>query len=441
MTGLASAPGMIVAAPRSGSGKTTVMLGLLRALTRRGVRAKGMKCGPDYIDPAFHVAATGCSSVNLDIWAMTPQTIGGLAATATQNADIVICEGSMGLFDGVPAPEGRSGASADIAAVLGWPVLLVIDVSGQSQTAAAVVKGCATFDPRIRIAGVIMNKVGSPRHKRLAGEAIEALGIPVLGSLPRRQDVHLPERHLGLVQARETSGLDDILDHMADFIEENTDVAAVVAAASPLLAPSVESIRAFPPPAQRIALAQDAAFSFFYTHLIEQWQAAGCEFFPFSPLADEAPSRDCDLCWLPGGYPELHAGHLASAQNFMEGLRRFAQSKPVHGECGGYMVLGQTLTDAAGKSHVMAGLLGVSTSFAARRMTLGYREAELCCDTPLGKKGTRLRGHEFHYATVTETGADDAFAMMRDPYDSPPVRAGSCRGLVSGSFFHLIGRA
>jgi len=210
--------GLMIAAPRSGSGKTTLMLGLLRAFRRRGVAVVGLKSGPDYIDPAFHAAASGREGVNLDSWAMPPELLGCLAAEATAGRDLALCEASMGLFDGVPASPGRSGASADVAAALGLPVLLVVDVSGQAQSAAAVVKGCAAYDGRLGIAGVVINRVGSERHRRLVTQAIEALGIPVVGALPRDDKIALPERHLGLVQAGETEALDARLEAMADSI-------------------------------------------------------------------------------------------------------------------------------------------------------------------------------------------------------------------------------
>ncbi|PSC04844.1 cobyrinic acid a,c-diamide synthase [Alsobacter soli] len=431
------APGLVIAAPRSSSGKTTVTLGLLRAFARRGVRVTGAKCGPDYIDPAFHAAATGRPSLNLDAWAMAPELLGGLAQRATAEAELTLCEGLMGLFDGVPAGPGRSGSSADVAAALGWPVLLVLDVSGHSQSAAAVVKGCATYDPRIRLAGVVINKAGSARHIRLVAEAIAALGIPVFGALPRSEQVSLPERHLGLVQASETSGLDRLLDGMADLVEAHLDLDGIQAAAAPLAAAGQVGA-ALRPPGQRIALARDEAFSFMYPHLLQDWRAAGAEIAPFSPLADEAPAADCDVCWLPGGYPELHAGRLAAASRFLSGLRAFAEAKPVHGECGGYMTLGRTLTDAAGVEHPMAGLLSVRTSFAKRKMNLGYRAVTLLADGPLGAAGARLRGHEFHYASVTDLGDDAPFALAGDAYGSEPAPSGSRRGLVTGSFFHVI---
>ncbi len=435
-------PGLMIAAPRSGSGKTTLTLGLLRALTRAGVKVGSAKCGPDYIDGNFHRAATGRTGVNLDSWAMPPSLIAELAAGVGAGTDLVICEASMGLFDGVPGAPGRTGASADIAAALGWPVLLVIDASGQAQSAAAIVKGCATYDPRIRIAGVVLNKIGSPRHARLAGDAITALGIPIVGVLPRSADIVLPERHLGLVQAGETDDLERRLDVMADFVAANVQIDAVRSLAgwgADNAAPNVVS--AVRPPGQRIAVAQDAAFSFLYPHMLQGWRAAGVEIAFFSPLADEAPDPSCDACWLPGGYPELHADRLANAGGFMTGLRAFAETRPVHGECGGYMVLGRSLTDAVGKVHPMAGLLGVSTSFAKRKLHLGYRTARLLNDGCLGQAGAELRGHEFHYASIEDAGDDTALATVTDAYGGDPTPAGGRRKQVSGSFFHLIAAA
>src|SRR5580692_4331111 len=434
--------GLMIAAPRSGSGKTTATLGLLRAFKRRGVDVVGLKSGPDYIDPAFHAAASGREGVNLDSWAMAPTLLAALAARATGHSVLALCEASMGLFDGVPAERGRTGASADVAAALGMPVLLVIDVSGQAQSAAAIVKGCAAYDERLKISAVIVNRIGSERHRRLVVEAIEAMGISVVGALPRNENVTLPERHLGLVQAGETEALEARLETIADFIETHVDCGRVLALAGAVdCAFRARAPIAVRPPGQRIALARDAAFSFIYPHLVQGWRAAGAEIVPFSPLADEPPPLDCDLCWLPGGYPELHAGPLAAAARFRAGLRRFAETRPVHGECGGYMALGQSLVDASGVVHAMAGLIGVETSFEKRRMTLGYREARIASNCALGTAGLVLRGHEFHYATIVASGNDDPFAFVRDVYGAPEAPSGSRRGWVTGSFFHVIAEA
>lgn len=433
-----SARGLVVAAPRSSSGKTTVTLALLTALRRRGVAVRGAKCGPDYIDPAFHEAATGHPSINLDSFAMPDALLDTAAALAGRDADLVVAEGSMGLHDGIVAGEGRTGANADIAARYGWPVLLVLDVSGAAQSAAAVALGCARYDPRIRVAGVVLNKVASPRHRRLVEAGLARIGIPVLGVMMRDAGLILPERHLGLVQAGETADLLERLEKLADLGESSLDLDAIVALAGGGVPTGTGALPS--PPGQRIAVAQDAAFSFLYPHLIAGWRAAGAELVPFSPLADEAPPADCDTCWLPGGYPELHAGRIAAARQYLDGLRAFAETRPVHGECGGYMVLGQSLEDADGTAHAMAGLLPVATSYKARKLHLGYRVATLLGDGMLGRAGDRLVGHEFHYAAeLTQApGSDEALARVTDAEGVALGYAGHRRGKVSGSFFHLI---
>lgn len=431
------APGILVAAPRSGSGKTTFTLGLQRALRRRGMKVRGVKCGPDYIDPAFHAVATGAPSVNIDSFAMDDALLSFLGAQAAKDADLVIAEGSMGLFDGVKGDIGRMGASADIAARFGWPVLLVLDVSGQAQSAAAIALGCAQYDPRLTIMGVVLNQVASDRHRRLVEDGLARVGLPVLGALARDKAIMLPERHLGLVQAGETTDLEERLEALADRIAQSADLDRIVSLARPTLAQTGAIRFPLPPPGQRIALAQDRAFSFVYPHILAGWRNAGAEIRPFSPLADEPPPEDCDTCWLPGGYPELHAGAIASASRFLGGVRSFSQTRPVHGECGGYMVLGQTLEDGDGKVHPMAGLLPVSTSYAKRKLHLGYRIARPLGDTVLGKAGARLVGHEFHYASISDQ-APANLATVMDANGSDLGTAGHRSGYVTGTFFHVL---
>lgn len=433
-----TAPGLMIAAPASGTGKTTVMLGLLRALTEDGLKVQPFKSGPDYIDPAFHRAASGRPSFNLDSWAMDEALLAAIAREA-ESADVVLAEGSMGLFDGVASAGAcGNGASAEIARRMGWPVMLVIDVSGQAQSAAATAAGFRSLDPALPFAGVILNRVASPRHERLVRRGLDAVGIPVLGALPRRGDLALPERHLGLVQAVEHPDLDRAIADYAAFLREHADLAAIRLAAAHGSTPQLVTEGLPRPPAQRIAMARDAAFSFVYPHLLEGWRRAGAEISHFSPLADEAPATDADLVWLPGGYPELHAGRIAAATNFIAGVRHHAKTRPIHGECGGYMVLGEGLIDKAGDRHTMAGLLGLVTSHAERKMHLGYRHAELLAPVAGLAYGTCLRGHEFHYSTVVEQ-RDAPLARITDADGAPVVETGSHRGGVTGTFFHLIG--
>jgi cobyrinic acid a,c-diamide synthase len=356
-----------------------------------------------------------------------------------READLVLAEGSMGLFDGVATP-GRSGtgASADIAAMMGWPVLLVLDPAGQAQTAAAVAAGLRDFCEGVRIAGVVLNRVASPRHEDLVRKSMASKGIAVLGALPRHAPIALPERHLGLVQAKECSRLSDLIAEAARFVSAHVDLDAILRLAEcEWSATSTNGAPRITPPGQRIALARDAAFSFIYPHILEGWRAAGAEVLPFSPLADEPPREDADLCWLPGGYPELHAGRIAANYRFKAAVKSFAQSRPVHGECGGYMVLGSGLIDAKGTRHEMTGLLGLETSFERRRMHLGYRLAELAAAMPGHRPGAQLRGHEFHYATILAQ-PDAPLAGVRDANGAEVAETGSRRGHVTGTFFHLI---
>lgn len=435
---MALPPGLLISAPASGIGKTTVMLGLVRALVEDGLTVQPFKSGPDYIDPAFHRVAAGSASFNLDSWAMGPELIAALLDHAA-GADIILAEGSMGLFDGVAGLGALGhGSSAELAQMAGWPVVLVLDVGGQAQSAAATALGFARYDTGLPFAGVILNRVASARHERLIRLGMDQAGIRVLGALPRRGDLKLPERHLGLMQAVETPDLDAALSSYAAFLREHVDLAALRQIAACTTMPGTAG--ALPrPPAQRIALAQDAAFSFTYPHLLAGWREAGAEVLPFSPLANEPPP-DADLVWLPGGYPELHAGSLAAAGRFLSGLRSHAKTRPVHGECGGYMVLGQTLIDARGTPHAMAGLLGLVTSYEQRRLHLGYRLARLAAPTPGFAPGQRLRGHEFHYSTILDQ-PDPALAEVTDADGTAVAESGSCRGHVTGTFFHLIAEA
>ena len=431
--------GLIVAAPASGSGKTILTLALLRCLAGKGHRVSSFKVGPDYIDGRFHEAATGRACRNIDAWAMRGETIAAVVEDIAGDADIVIGEGVMGLFDG--AADG-TGSTADVSAMTGFPVVLAIDVGGQAATAAAIVRGLAGYRKDVEVAGVVFNRVGGPRHAELLARAMADEAVPVLGTLPRSEALALPDRHLGLVQASEHESLDDFLDQAVEILSAHVDAEKVSSLARPAVIGGGTERSSLPPIGQKIAVARDAAFSFAYPHVLEGWRRAGSEIAFFSPLGDEAPPDEADAVYLPGGYPELHAGRLAGHDRFMSGLRGAAERDAfVFGECGGYMVLGDSLTDADGRRHRMAGLLRLETSFAERELHLGYRRAELIEACPFGPKGTQFRGHEFHYASVVwETGSDQLF-RVEDALGSGRSVVGARAGNVAGSFLHLVDRA
>jgi cobyrinic acid a,c-diamide synthase len=430
--------GLILAAPTSGSGKTTLTLGLLRALRRRGVDVAGAKHGPDYIDPGFHRAASGRASVNLDPWAMRPETLAG--SIAGIGADLILCEGAMGMFDGAGAG-GDKGSTADLSALSGWPVVLVVDARGQSASVAALLRGFATHRGDVPIAGVIFNRVASARHEAMLRAATQAAlpDLRILGAVPRSAGLDLPSRHLGLVLAEEHPALEAFLDRAADAMAAAIDLDALAALAQPSRFVGVPHTSAIAPLGQRIALAQDCAFAFAYPHLIDSWRRAGAEILPFSPLDDEAPGSNADAVFLPGGYPELHAGRLAAATRFKAGLHRAAAwRRPIYGECGGYMVLGRTLIDGDGIAHEMAGLLPIATSFATPHRRLGYRQMTTLAGPWAGQS---FRGHEFHFAIETESRTDTALFACCDADRTMLEPAGAVLGTVFGAFVHLIDRA
>jgi cobyrinic acid a,c-diamide synthase len=439
----APAPGLVIAAPASGSGKTTITLGLLRALRDAGVRVSSAKVGPDYIDPKFHAAASGRPCVNLDGWAMRPALLDGLAARAAMDVDLLVAEGVMGLFDGAPATGTTSnGSTADLARRQGWPIVLVIDARAQAQSVAALARGFRDHRPELAFAGVILNRVGGPRHVRLLTGALESIGVTVLGAIPRDPGLEIPSRHLGLVQAGEHPDLESFIDRAARTVNACVNLEALGAGARPGRAMEMaDTPPPVPPLSQRIAVAHDQAFGFTYPHLLDGWRAAGAEISFFSPLSNQAPPQACAV-FLPGGYPELHAARLAANEAFLQGLRDAAgQGLPVYGECGGYMVLGDSLTDAEGRGHRMAGLLGLETSFANRSLSLGYRRARTLVPSPLGGTGTVSRGHEFHYSTVSREAGDQRLFAAEDADGADLGERGLARGSVLGSFLHLIDRA
>lgn len=435
--------GLLIAAPASGSGKTFLTLAILRALRRQGRAVSSIKVGPDYIDPAFHRAASGRDCFNLDGWAMSSDTLAGIVGQAGSDSDLIIGEGVMGLFDGAV---GGGGSTADLSVLTGWPVILVVPAAGMGASVAALVEGFQHHRADLSIAGLIFNGIGGERHESLLRNACAGLDVPVIGAIPKQENLRLPSRHLGLVQAGEHAELESFLEAAASHVTGHMDLAALAALAEPSRLCATEAVT---PPAfvlgQRTAVARDQAFAFAYPHLLSAWRAAGVEVSFFSPLADEAPATGCDSVFLPGGYPELHGGRLAANQRYQAGLRRAAdRGSAVYGECGGYMALGEGLIDGEGCRHTMAGLLPLETSFAAPSRRLGYRQARLLTDGPLGSQGRSFLGHEFHYAVELDqrsafgsNGTSPLFAIS-DAGGTALPEAGQRVGPVMGSFLHLI---
>lgn len=416
---------LLLAAPTSGAGKTTLTLGLLRALKLAGVPVRGAKSGPDYIDPQFHKAATGQACLNLDAWAMNSDRLRDLAAG---NGTLLI-EGAMGLFDGAP-PDGR-GSSADVARTLGIPVVLIVDASKTAQSVAPLVAGFAGFASDVTIAGVILNRVGSPRHEMILRKALAPLEIPVLGALRRSATLERPSRHLGLVQATEQNDLETFLDAAAQEVAESIDLDTLLALACPPYPANAPTSLA--PPAQNIAIARDDAFAFTYPHHLRDWRRMGANIQFFSPLNDD-PVPKADFIFLPGGYPELHAQTLANADIFRSSMQDHARNgTQIYGECGGYMTLGKGLVDAKGKRHQMLDLLPLETSFADRKLHLGYRNLT----TLSGPFSGPFTAHEFHYARTISAKAPPLF-QMSDAEGNDLGEVGQVVENTCGSFAHII---
>ena len=418
--------GCVIAAPQSGSGKTLVTLGLLRALGRSGVQVKSAKVGPDYIDPAFHARASGAPCVNLDLWAMGEAWVSSFAKTD----DYLLVEGVMGLFDGA---DNGYGSTADLAACLNLPVVMVVDARSQSFSAAALLHGFKSFRSDVEIAGVIFNRVGSERHAGLLKKAADAVDVPVLGCLPRVESLQMPSRHLGLVQAEEHGELEALIEQAADLMTTHVDLEAIVAIQGGGF--DAVDVKPLAPLGQRIALAKDEAFSFAYAHMIDGWRAQGAEIMTFSPLNNEAPDPSADAVFLSGGYPELHAGKLANNEVFLDGLRWLNGDALIYGECGGFMVMGDVLIDADGVAHEMAGLLPVTTSFEQRTRHLGYRR--LTHNSALPWPET-LRGHEFHYSTLIAQGDNTALFAVENAVGDVLQPMGLSYGKCVGSYAHVI---
>jgi len=434
--------GLIIAATASGTGKTTVTLAALRAMARRNISVSSGKVGPDYIDPAFHRAATGTPCMNLDSFAMSNNTLNHIMGHLISAADHTLIEGVMGLFDGSIA---GSGSTADIAGRFELPVLLLVNISGQSDSAGAVVRGFMSHDENIKIAGAVLNQAASARHGEMCRVAVEKTGCPVISILPREPELTREHRHLGLLQALENADLESFLDNAANWFEQNTDLPAFLSLFAPpkLQRGAQGGDCGISPFGRRIAVANDVAFSFIYPHLLDCWKSKGVELSFFSPLAGESPDQSADAIYIPGGYPELHAATLSLQSGFFAALRAAAdRGVSIFGECGGYMVLGESLTDIKGHTHPMAGLLPAEFTIENPERNLGYRTATLLTPALAESIGTSFRAHEFHYASISRTEPySETLKPLFEIENAKGERlgiAGHIKGPVSGSFVHLI---
>jgi cobyrinic acid a,c-diamide synthase len=424
--------GLLIGAPSSGSGKTTVTLGLLRAFRNAGLAVAPGKAGPDYIDPAFHTAASGEVCFNLDPWGMRPELLQVMASGHGGGRHFVV-EAMMGLFDG--ASDG-SGSPADLAAQLDLSVVLVIDCARMSHSVAALASGYRDFRKDVRVAGVILNRVGSARHEAMLRVSLERACFAIFGAMPADEALKLPERHLGLVQAAEHQALEAFIELAAARVERHCDVQALARLARRAAVESFDVPVLLPPLGQRIAVARDEAFAFSYPHLLQGWRGQGAELTFFSPLAGEGPNSKADAVYLPGGYPELHAARIAASERFFAGMRDAARRGAlVYGECGGFMVLGEALIDAQGEAHAMLGLLPLTTSFAARKRHLGLRVARPADDSIFRAP---MRAHEFHYSSAVREGKAEPLFRAEDALGADLGPMGMKRGRVAGSYLHLI---
>lgn len=391
----------VIAGTSSGCGKTTVTLGLLRALMQRELRVQPFKIGPDYLDSGWHSAVTGIASRNLDAFMLPTPTLNGLFAKQMQQADVAVIEGVMGLYDGY-GTDPNYCSSAAMAKQLGCPVILLLDGKAVSTSIAATVMGFQHFDPTLNIAGVILNRVNSDSHYQLLAEAITRYcGLPVLGRVPVMADVALPSRHLGLVPAQENAPQDERWQRLAQQLEDTVNIDRLLELSRLDELPQGEA-PGIPDAALAdgltLALAEDEAFNFYYPDNLEMLERAGVKIQRFSPLHDDK-LPDCQMIWIGGGYPEVHAAKLAANVSMRESIRKAHEKRiPMYAECGGLMYLGESLTDGNGETHAMCGVLPGHSQMGKRLTRFGYSEATAMEDTLLARKGETLRGHEFHYS-------------------------------------------
>jgi len=415
-------PAVLIAGTHSGVGKTTVTLGLMAALKERGLKVQPFKVGPDFIDPSHHSAICGRPSLNLDTYMMGIDGVRNAFARGVKGADVAVIEGVMGLYDGLDGTDAAS--TAEVARALDVPVLLVINVHGASRSAAALELGFKSFDPGVRIEGTLLNRVGSDRHLSMLKSCLK---LPVIGAIPRKQEVSLPSRHLGLEMGFES---DHNLKALAALIEENSDLDSVLEMRCkvPEFTDQAESpIRA------RIGVAFDEAFCFYYQENFEGLRRLGADLVFFSPMRDDLP--DVDGLYLGGGYPELHIEELENSSARMQIKRASEAGMPIYGECGGLIYLTQEI-DQEGIHHKMAGALPAKTIMTKRLQALGYVEAEVVGENPVASVGKRARGHEFHYSRVEiENDARFAYRLRRGKGISDG-RDGLVEHSTLGSYLH-----
>ena len=400
---------LVIAAPQSGAGKTTLCLGLLAALSRCGVRVQPFKAGPDFIDPGLHQLASGVTSHNLDGWMLSRAENLALFNTHSRGKDMALVEGVMGLFDGRGETPERipPGSTAELALWLDAPVVLVVNAQGQGHSVAALVKGFEDFHPQLRIAGVIFDRIGSPRHLQLLTDAVKThCHAAVLGGVPRDPAITIPERHLGLHTADEFRHSSSFWDRLATLITEHVDLTTLLALSntvSELPQPTLLECTSLPSPRIRLGVARDAAFCFYYQDNFHRLRAAGAELIFFSPLVDAHLPIDLDALWIGGGYPELHAATLAANVTMRDDIHRFATARrPIYAECGGLMYLCSTLQAGTATTYPMAGVFPFATRMTPRWRSLGYRDILPRADNPFFPAGLSLRGHEFHYSEIIE---------------------------------------
>ena len=431
---------VVIAGVRSGVGKTTIASGVMGALSRRGRRVQPFKAGPDYIDPTYHTIACGTPSRNLDTWLLPHHVVAELFHRAAGAADIAVVEGVMGIFDGHSSLD-EDGSTAELAKLLDAPVILIADAGKVARSVAAEVLGYQQFDPDLRISGVILNGVGSERHLEFCQPQIEATtGLPVVGWLPRRDDLVQPERHLGLIPTVEGTVMSDWYDALNAQIEQTIDLDAIIRIAATAGRPSDTGPQIFPaerqPARAAIAVAQDRAFSFYYQDSLDLLAAWGAEVIPFSPLDDSALPDGVGGVYLGGGFPELFAEELSRNDGMLRSMRdAIGRGVPVYGECGGLMYLGSSLSDLDGRQFPMVGAIPVVSSMEGRRLHLGYREVEACAAGPLLRAGEQVRGHEFHWSVLQNPPGAESAAYRVVNQDGRPE--GFRQGSVWASYIHV----